>query len=292
MNFKRWVAAVAVLAAGAALAAESMKPFVLAEKAAGEPGTVLGAVKAKLGGAGFRIVGEYAPYDGATVVAVTSDELLSAAGKSRFGAYGAVQRVTVTKVGEEVQVAFTNPSYMQAGYRMDGDLGGVGAKLAAALGRVEEYGPGDGKTAKQLRKYHYMFGMPYYDEPVELGKFASQEEALVAIEAGLAAKKGGASKVYRVDVPGSDEAVIGVALTEGCGGDKFIMKEIDFKPLRSTGHLPYELVVSKGEVYALHAKFRIAVNFPDLSMMGSNSFMNIRCAPDAIEKSLRAVTGK
>jgi hypothetical protein len=70
------------------------------------------------------------------------------------------------------------------------------------------------------------------------------------------------------------------------------MKEIDFKPLRSTGHLPYEILVSKGEVYALHAKFRIAVNFPDLSMMGDHSFMKIRCAPDSIEGALKRAVGK
>jgi hypothetical protein len=70
------------------------------------------------------------------------------------------------------------------------------------------------------------------------------------------------------------------------------MKEIDFKPLRSTAHLPYEILVSKGAVQALHAKFRIAVNFPDLSMMGDHSFMRIRCAPDSIEKALAAATAK
>jgi hypothetical protein len=41
----------------------------------------------------------------------------------------------------------------------------------------------------------------------------------------------------------------------------------------------------------LHAKFRIAVNFPDLSMMGAHSFMNIRCAPDSIEEAVKKVVG-
>lgn len=285
--------AAALLAVVAGAADVELKPFVLAERAKGEPAAVVAAVSAKLEGAGFRIVGSYSPYDGATVLAVTSDELIAAAGKSRFGAYGAVQRVSVTKVGDELQVAFTNPSWMQNGYRMSGDLSGVGAKLAAALGRVEEFGPKDGKTAKKLRNYHYMVGMEYFDEPTELGKFASQAEAVAAVEAGLAEKRGGASKVYRVDVPETEEAVFGVALTQQtCGGDAFIMKEIDFKPTRSTAHLPYEVVVSKGEVFALYARFRIALNFPDLSMMGSNSFMNIRCAPDAIAMTLKKVAGK
>lgn len=293
MKIRHLVAMFVALVAGVAGAADGgMKPFVLAQRASGEPAAVVADVKAKLGQAGFQVVGSYSPYDGATVVVVTSDELLGAAAKNRFGAYGAVQRVSVTKVGDEVQVAFTNPAYMQAGYRMTGDLSGVGAKLAAALGKVEEFGPKDAMTDKKLRKYHYMVGMQYFDDPSELGTFGSQAEAVAAVEAGLAAKKGGASKVYRVDVPGADETVFGVALTDGCGADKNVMKEIDFKPLRSTAHLPYELVVSKGEVFALHARFRIALNFTDLSMMGDNSFMRIKCAPGSIEKALTAVVGK
>lgn len=293
MKTKHLVAMTVALVAGVAGAADAtMKPFVLAERASGDPAAVVAAVKGKVERAGFQIVGSYSPYDGATILAITSDELLAAAAKNRFGAYGAVQRVSVTKVADEVQVAFTNPAYMQAAYRMAGDLSGVGAKLAAALGRVEEFGPKDGMTDKQLRKYHYMVGMQYFDDPSELGTFGSQAEAVAAVEAGLAAKRGGASKVYRVDVPGADETVFGVALTDGCGADRNVMKEIDFKPLRSTAHLPYELVVSKGEVFALHARFRIAVNFPDLSMMGDNSFMRIKCAPGSIEKALKAVVGK
>jgi hypothetical protein len=283
----------ALLAAGVAGAADpELKPFVLAQRGSGDPAAIVSSVRSKLEGAGFRVAGSYTPYDGATILAVTSDDLIAAAGKNRFGAYGAAQRVAITKVGDEVQVSFTNPTYMQHGYRMAGDLSSVSTQLAAALGRVEEYGPKDAMTPKKLRKYHYMVGMEYFDEPSELGTFGSQAEAVAAVEAGLAEKRGGASKVYRIDVPGSEETVFGVGLTQGCSGDGFIMKEIDFKPLRSTGHLPYELVVSKGEVFALYARFRIAVNFPDLSMMGSNSFMNIRCAPDAIQGALKKVVGK
>ena len=149
----------------------------------------------------------------------------------------------------------------------------------------------EGKSASDLRGYHYMLGMPYFDEPWQLAKFGSQAEAIAAVEAGLAAGRGATRKVFRVDVS-PDETVFGVALSDGCGADSHVMGEIDVKPLRSTGHLPYEVVVSKGEVVALQAKFRIALNFPDLSMMGDHSFMRIRCAPDSIEGALKRVVGK
>jgi hypothetical protein len=292
MRSKRgWVVALSLVAGVAGAADPSMKPFVLASRAAGDVANVAERTKAKLAAAGFEIAGTYVPYPGAVVVAVTSDDLKAAAAQQRFGAYAAAQRVTVTKVGEEVQVAFTNPAYMAAAYRLKADLAPVAAKLVAALGHIEEYGPKDGKTAKELRGYHYMMSMPYFDDPWQLTRYSSQAEAIAVIEAGLAAGKGRTTKVYRVDVS-PDETLFGVALADGCGADANVMKEIDFRPLRSTGHLPYEVLLSKGEVYALHAKFRIAVNFPDLSMMGEHSFMRIRCAPDSIEGALKQAVTK
>jgi hypothetical protein len=287
MPSKSWCVALALVAGIAGAADAKMKPFVLASREAGDVEKVAEETKTKLVAAGFEVAGTYTPYAGAVVLAVTSADLKTAAGAQRFGGYAAAQRVTVTKVDEEVQVAYTNASYMAASYRMAADLAPVAAKLARALGNVEEYGPRDGKRAKDLAGYHYMIGMPYFDEPWTVGTFKTQAEAVAAVEAGLAAGRGGTKKVYRVDVS-PDETVFGVGLSEGCGADANVMREIDFKPLRSTGHLPYEVLVSRGEVYALHAKFRIAINFTDLSMMGDHSFMRIRCAPDSIEQALKA----
>jgi hypothetical protein len=104
------------------------------------------------------------------------------------------------------------------------------------------------------------------------------------------------TKVYRIDVPEKKEAVFGVAMKGATEADKymddkFIMSVIDFKDIRSTAHLPYEMLVSGNKVYALYARFRIAVSFPDLSMMGSNSFMNIMKSPEAIRKALTQAAG-
>jgi len=286
--------AVLLLAVGAASAADEVrhKPFVLASRGPGDDKAVVEEVKGKLAAAGFEVAGAYSPYAGATILAVTSEALKAAAAQHKLGGYAAAQRVTVTRAGEEVQVAFTNPVYMAHAYRLEADLAPVAKQLAAALGQVEEYGPPEGLTARQLRKYHYMMGMEYFDEPTRVGRFGSRQGAVKAIEAGLAAGKGGARLVYKIDLPASDETLFGVALSEGCSGDEHIMKEIDAKPVRSTGHLPYEILVSGNNAWALYARFRIAINFPDLKMMGAHSFMNIRCAPDAIEGALKQVTGQ
>jgi len=289
MTWKKLVLCLVAAAWTVAGAADDVrrKPFVLASRGAGELEQVAAEVDAKLAAAGFTVAGRYAPYPGAVVLAVTDDALRSAAGTARFGGYAAAQRVSVTKVGDEIQVGYTNPLYMAAAYRMKVDLAPVAKRLADALGAVEEYGPPEGKRDKDLRGYHYMMGMPYFDEPWKLATFPSQAEAIAAVKEGLGAGRGKTRLVYEI-AASSDETVFGVGLSDGCGADANVMKEIDVKPLRSTGHLPYEVLVSKGEVYALHAKFRIAVNFPDLSMMGDHSFMRIRCAPDSIEKALKA----
>ncbi|MFA5530021.1 MAG: hypothetical protein WDA11_05060 [Thiohalomonadaceae bacterium] len=284
-----------LVVAAAAQAAERYKPFVLAYKGDGEVAAAMEAVAAKLAQAGFEVAGSYSPFPTATILAITNDALKQEAAKSEFGGYAAAQRVAITKVGEEVQVAYTNPTYMAHAYRLDGDLKAVSDKLAEALGREAEYGPDKAMTGKELRKYHYMFGMEYFDDPSLLAEHDSYEAAVQAVEAKLAEGVSGVGKVYRIDIPGKQETVFGVALRGGDEAkyqdDEYIMREIDFKPVRSTAHLPYEMLVSGNKVYALYARFRIAINFPDLSMMGKHSFMNIMQSPAAIERALTLAAG-
>ena len=272
-----------------------LKPFVLGSRGPGTVAEKTTVVKSALIAQGFTIAGEYAPYPEAVVIVATNDELKSTAAKSERGGFGAAVRVSVTKVKDEVQVAYVNPVYMANAYRMQGDLADVAAKLGAALGKQEEFGA-KGLKAKKLRSYHYMMGMEYFNEPSVLAEYGSFEEAAAAVEAGLAAGRGGVTRVYRIDVPEKKEAVFGVAMKGATEADKymddrFIMSEIDFKDIRSTAHLPYEILVSGNKVYALYARFRIATSFPDLSMMGSNSFMNIMKSPEAIRKALTNAAG-
>ncbi|MDD2686211.1 MAG: hypothetical protein PHY62_08650 [Gallionella sp.] len=285
------LSAVLLFATASVQAADAkLKPFVLASKGAGSVAETVDKTKAALAGAGFNLVGEYSPYADAQVLIVTNDALKKNAAASEHGGYGAVQRVSVTKSGNDIQVSYTNPVYMANVYRMKDDLSGVSAGLEKALGRVEEFGA-QGMTAKQARKYHYMIGMEYFDEPSVLAEYGSYEEAVQAVDTKLANNKNGVTKVYRVDIPGKKESVFGVAM-KGSGDnkymdDQFVMKEIDFRDLKSTAHLPYEVLVSEGKVYALYARFRIAINFPDLSMMGQNSFMNIMKTPEAVRLALQ-----
>ncbi len=286
------------VASMAQAAGDKMKPFVLAYKTKGEVAAVESEVKQKLTGAGFQIAGEYSPYKDAMVIAITNDALKKNAAQSDFGGYGAAQRVSVTKNGADIEVSYTNPSYMAAAYRMKGDLSDVAKQLETALGAQQEFGSKNGLNDRKLRKYHYMFGMEYFDDldAHRLASHKSYDEAVKVIEANLAKGAGGVTKVYRIDIPGKQETVFGVGMKKPEGGDKFmsdeyIMSIIDFQSPKSTAHLPYEILVSGKDTYSLYARFRIAIDFPDLSMMGDNSFMNIVESPEAIKKALTRTAG-
>jgi len=272
-----------------------IKPYFQADKIDGDISQVVSAVKQKLTAGGFEVVGQVSPYADTAVVIATNDALKANAAKTDYGVFGAGQRITVTKTKNGIQVAYTNPSYMAHAYRMKSDLADVTTAMNTALGNQGEYGPDEGLTKEDLREYHYKFLMPYFYDRLQLAEHESHADAIAAVEKNLAAKAGGVSKVYRIDLPGLEKTVIGVQMSgpeeNDCSGDQYIMSRIDFKELKSSGHLPYEMVISGGNVYALPAEFRIAISFPDLSMMGSNSFASIMCAPSAIEEALTAVAG-
>ena len=289
-------AAVLSMASMVANAAGEMKPFFLGSTDTGAVADKVEGVKKSLTDNGFEVVGEYSPYEAAHIIIVTNATLQKAAASHERGGYAAAQRVAITKVDDQIQITYTNPAYMAVAYHVKGDIASVTKALNSALGNIKEYGMEEGMDADDIAGYHYTFGMEYFDEPYSLAEYDNHEQAVAAVVKGLAAHAGGTTQVYRIDIPGSKQTLFGVAMSSKDTGNKymddtFIMSEIDYKEVRSTAHLPYEILVSDDEVEALHARFRIAVNFPDLSMMGANSFMNIMPSPDAIKDSLTKAAG-
>ena len=278
------LACAAIIAAGTSAAArdEVIRPYVLAAEAPGVLADVAAKTRSALTQAGFEVAGEYPVSGAAHVIVISSDALRAAAAKTPEGGFGAVLRVSVTQAGEAVQVAYTNPVWVANACRLAAEPEGVAAALEKALGRVEEFGSKNGFTVKNVRSYHYMMMMPYFDDQVVLGTFASGAEAVARLEAGLAASKD-ARAIYRVEVPGTEQILFGVAILAGEGADDAVMKITDTGARRHTAHLPYEVLVAGGRVAMLHGKFRIAQSFPDLTM---GTFMKISGAPDGIAKVL------
>ncbi|MBU1190771.1 MAG: hypothetical protein KKA36_07445 [Gammaproteobacteria bacterium] len=279
-------------------AADVYKPFILASRGSGDMTVKVNEVKEALKGAGFEVVTDFEPYENAHVVVFTNDAIKSVAAKSEYGGYAMAQRVAVTKVGDELQVSYVNPVYMATAYQLKSDLANTAEALGKALGNMQEFGSEKGLSARKLGKYHYTFGMEYFKDQYELATYGSYSDAVKAVEKNLVSNKVGVRQLYRLDVPGKEEAIFGVSMNAGPDGDqymddKFQMGIVDFGELKGTPYLPYEIMVTGNRVVAMNMRFRMAVHYPDLKMMGDNSFMKLMPSPEAIRKALtEAVGGK
>lgn len=279
--------------------AEVLKPFVLGKTPPGNIDAVVEYTKVQLTDQGFTIVGSYTPYPNATVICASHPALTAAAAKAENGGFGAAQRVAVTEVNGALQTTYMNPAYLGTAYGL-GKLETVSAGLADALGHEQEFGA-EGIKEEKLGpgKYHYKMLMPYFTDIDVLNTYPDYETGVKTVEANLAAGKGGTVKVYRIDLPGQEVSVFGVGIPQGDGPDsgakdtdKEIMDIIDYRDIRSTAYLPYELMVQGNQAIALRGRYRIAVHFPDTSMAGSHGFTAIMSAPGGIKNALEVVAGK
>jgi hypothetical protein len=272
------------------------RPFILASVS--EQGLEAGIENtvAALGDAGFTIAGQYRPMETAAVIVATSDALREIASASERGAYAAALRVSVTERDGKTEVAYINPLYLQHAYRLEADMQAVLDSLTAALGNQASYGSKKGLSAKKLRKYNYMIGMQKFDDPSELGEFERFEDAVSAVENGLAKEGDAMSQVYRIDLPDTQQVLFGVAMkATGRNDDErdidesFQMSVVDFEGHSKIAYFPYEVLVDGNRVEALHMRFRMAVHFPDLPMMGAHGFTKLISSPGATKDALESL---
>jgi hypothetical protein len=290
----------ALQATSAAQAAGQIKPFVLASVTEEDFDARVAETKLRLEHGGFTILGEYSPYnqtfvERAHVIVVTSDLLQGVAQMSKYGGFAAPLRVAVTRNRGLNQVAYANPEYLMYAYRLKADLRPVTEALTKVLGFRETFGSKKGLTAKALSDYRYAMGMEKFTDVYDLAEYRTHDEAVAAVEQNLAQGTAGLSKVYRLDLA-NGSTVFGVGRKaptneERYMDDAFIMNVVDHQERKGTAYLPYEILVDGNKVVALHMRFRMAVHYPDLGMVGANSFMKIMSSPAAIEKALKQVAG-
>jgi hypothetical protein len=294
-----FLAIAAILLMSSQASAETLRPFILGDTPPGDLKQVTDAVKLKVTAAGFEIVGSYSPFANATVICVTNNDLKTAAAKAFNGGFGAAQRISVTDVKGKIQVAYVNPAYLGTAYGM-GKLESVSSKLKTALGAVKAFGSENGIPEEKLGPgmYRYAMFMPYFKDVDVFMEHPDYKTAVDTVEKNLAAGVGGTKKVYRIDLPGKQVSVFGVAIPKGDGidkgnkdTDKEIIDIVDHSELKHTAYLPYELMVDGNRVIALRARYRIALNFPDTSMAGEHGFTKIMTAPWGIQLALEAVAG-
>lgn len=274
-----------------ALAADvALQPFVLASQTQTSLDEAARQAVEKLQAAGLQVVGSYQPFGGAQVISVSNDTLRQAAGKTPRGGFAAAINVGLTQVDDKVQVAYQNPAYLAAAYRLDSDLGQVLAALNKALGFQSRFGA-KGLTRAKLSKYHYMLGMETFEDASKLGVFASHEAAVSAVESALKAGKLGAGQVFRVDLPGGQQSLFGVSAVKSKDSrvteQRIIHEVVDAKAdLKTTAYLPQLVLVDGQQVLAPHLRFALAVWHPDLTM---GTFGKLISSPGAIESWLKKV---
>jgi hypothetical protein len=285
-----------LLLATTAAAETTYQPFVLASLNDTGLDEQTGATVSALERAGFTIAGQYSPIEDSNVIVVTSPNLKAVAALSDRGGYGAGQRVSVSLRDGKTEVSYINPLYIQHAYRLEGDLQSVRDQLTEALGHVEDFGAEKKMTAKKLAKYHYMMAMQRFDDPSELGSFDSYEAALAAVESGLLVEGDPLTLIYRIDIPGKDQTVFGVGMKATSDEKAEIdidaahqMAIVDYEGHSKAAYFPYEILVDDKNVEALHMRFRMAVHFPDLSMMGKHGFTKLMSSPGATEDALEAL---
>jgi len=218
-------------------------------------------VKSNLGKAGFTVLNTYSPAKKGhlKVLTFTNAKLKSMASKPKRG-FAAIQKVLVNSKTKTVLA--TNPTYWLKAFLQKNFSGGdaaIKSALTKALGKLSP--TADTLSSGKLSGYHFMMGMPYYEDMLELKNGAkSVKNALYSI------KLGNGATLYGVKMSKSSESFI-----SKIGEDKALV-------------LPYTILIEGGKAYALHAKYYLAISYPKLTM---GQFMKISSVPGAIESQLK-----
>lgn len=230
----------------------------------------LETAKAKLYSVGFEVVGTSKATDAGTTVLYTNAAMKTAAAKDNRG-FNAVGRILVDDQRKQVSIA--NPLYFGAAFMQKSYNKSASSTVLNSLKKA--FGPlkdsEDAWEAKGLSGYHFMMGMPYYEDMDIVGSGPTAD---------LVAKAKAAKGTTAVVQLTADRYVAFVDLDKRTSG---FVKKIGSQ---NGGILPYAVLIEGGEAKALNAKYYIAISYPLLTM---NEFMGIATVPDAITKGLQKI---
>lgn len=269
----------------------ALAPYLKADKLpAADLSVQLAQVEKKLQAEGFTVIGQHLPKGiaGRATLVVTDPAMLAEI--RHTGGASIVAAAIRVGVQNDGTVSYMNPDYWYRAHlrkqftEAQAAVKSVQQRLLKALGEGGGFG-GDVPEDK-LADYRYMFGMERFDSAnSELSSHASFEEALKAIQVNLARGLGDTRRVYEVVMPEQKMAVFGVAMNNASDGESWWVNKIGAD---HPAALPYELFVVDNKVYALYARYRIALAWPALGM---GQFMGIINAPEAIRSTLARVAG-
>ncbi len=226
-----------------------------------------------LSGVGFEVVGTYPSFKKGETVVFTSAALKTEAAKTNRG-FAGVLRLLVDD--ERNQISITNPIYFAKAFMQDDYNNQVATDTLAAINKAFPglIGSEDKWDFDELAGYHFMMGMPYYEDTSIL---AEGEQADLIAKAD--SYKKGKNVIFKLQLSDSS-TLYGYKL--GKKTSKFVKKT----GTQNAAILPYCVLVENGKAKALSAKYYIAISYPQLTM---SEFMKIATVPGAIEKDLKKV---
>jgi hypothetical protein len=216
----------------------------------------LGEVESKLKSNGFEVLATTN-----NVITVTNDEL------KKTNTYLATLQVYVGMSDVRVQ----NPEYFGLAYLGDkykkGQFSKTVAGLKSALGDLK--GSVEKLNADDLPDYHFMMGMPYFDEPITVGRADAIYKKV----------QGNAKILYSLSLP-NGTILVGHKLSAETS--KFLKT---LKQTQNSQILPYEALVYSNKVNIMNPKFYLALSLPQLSL---GQFMKISEIPGKIEEEIES----
>ena len=229
--------------------------------------------KTKLTDAGFEILASYKSVKKGTTLVFTNEALKVEAAKPGR-AHAAVIRMFIDE--QEKMVSITNPIYFGKAYMQDEYKHAI---FNTQLESLNKAFPGlvnseDKMKFDDLAEYHFMIGMPYYQDVDELATGKCTD-----LIAKAKAYKKGKLLVYELKLS-ETSTLLGYDL--GKRTKKFVKKI----GRANAAILPYSVSIENGKATSLEAKYYIALNYPLLTM---TTFTTIATVPGAIAKDLGKV---
>jgi len=226
-------------------------------------------LKFKLEINGFDVLAVDEIFENETVISFTNEAL------QNTNSFLSVLHISVSK---DVEIRVQNPSYFGAAFLQDkfkyGQFRETLKALKSTLG--EMYEVKDKLGLSNLANYHFMLGMPHFNDMIVVARGDDIVERLTETNATKHIS-------YVLTLPNGSMLV----------GHKLDHKTYDYlKKIKAQNNaqiFPYEVMIKEGKAVMLSPKYYLALSLPLLSM---TDFLKIASAPDEIEKDIKTVYEK
>ena len=221
-------------------------------------------LKLKLEMNGFKVLAVDEIFKNKTVISFTNDKLL------HTNSFLSVLHMAVIK---DVEIRVQNPSYFGAAFLQDkfkyGQFMDTLKALELTLG--EMYEVEDNLKLSDLSTYHFMLGMPHFNDFIILARGSDIVEKVK--ESNLIKNIS-----YMITLP-NGATLLGHKLKHNTY--KYLKK---IEAQKNVQIFPYEVMIKDNKAFMLSPKYYLALSLPLLSM---TDFLKIASAPEEIKKDIK-----